>query len=32
MDGLRKIPDNIPNDKILRENLGKPLTAIPRPF
>jgi len=32
MDGLRKIPDNIPNDKVLRENLGKPLTNIPDPF
>ena len=26
MDGLRKVPENIPNDKILHENLGKPLT------
>jgi lysyl-tRNA synthetase class 1 len=32
MDGLRKVPDNIPNDKILRENIGKPLTNIPDPF
>ncbi len=32
MDGLRKIPENIPNDKVLRENLGKPLTNIPDPF
>ena len=32
MDGLRKVPENIPNDKILRENLGKPLTSIPDPF
>jgi lysyl-tRNA synthetase class 1 len=32
MDGLRKVPDNIPNDKILHENLGKPLTSIPDPF
>jgi lysyl-tRNA synthetase class 1 len=32
MDGLRKVPDNIPNDKILYENLGKPLTSIPDPF
>ena len=32
MDGLRKVPENIPNDKILRENLGKPLTDIPDPF
>ena len=32
MDGLRKVPDNIPNPKILNENLGKPLTSIPDPF
>ncbi len=32
MDGLRKIPDNIPNDEILKNNLGKPLTNIPDPF
>ena len=32
MDGLRKVPDNIPNDKVLKENLGKPLTNIPDPF
>ena len=32
LDGLRKIPDNIPNQKILNENLHKPLTSIPDPF
>ena len=32
MDGLRKVPENIPNDKVLKENLGKPLTSIPDPF
>ena len=32
MDGLRKIPDNIPNAKILQDNLGRPLTNIPDPF
>ena len=32
MDGLRKVPDNIPNDKVLYENLGKPLTSVPDPF
>jgi len=32
MDGLRKVPDNIPNKSILEENLNKPLTAIPDPF
>ena len=32
MDGLRKVPENIPNGKVLHENLGKPLTSIPDPF
>jgi lysyl-tRNA synthetase, class I len=32
MDGLRKVPDNIPNGDMLREYLGKPLTDIPDPF
>jgi lysyl-tRNA synthetase class 1 len=32
MDGLRKIPDNLPNAEMLAENLGKPLTQIPDPF
>ena len=32
MDGLRKVPDNIPNSEILRNNLGRPLTSIPDPF
>ena len=32
MDGLRKIPENVPNSEILKKNLGKPLTAIPDPF
>ena len=32
MDGLRKVPDNIPNDQVLKDNLGKPLTDIPDPF
>jgi len=32
MDGLRKIPDNIPNKAILEKNLYKPLTSIPDPF
>ena len=32
MDGLRKVPDNIPNDEALKKNLGKPLTSIPDPF
>ncbi|MDQ4062025.1 MAG: lysine--tRNA ligase, partial [Pseudomonadota bacterium] len=32
MDGLRKVPDNIPNKAMVAEHLGKPLTAIPDPF
>jgi len=32
MDGLRKVPDNIPNKDILEKNLHKPLTDIPDPF
>ena len=32
LDGLRKIPENIPNSKVLQENLHKPLTNIPDPF
>jgi lysyl-tRNA synthetase class 1 len=32
MDGLRKVPDNIPNKEMVAEHLGKPLTAIPDPF
>jgi lysyl-tRNA synthetase, class I len=32
MDGLRKVPDNVPNQEMLREYLGKSLTAIPDPF
>ena len=32
MDGLRKVPDNVPNRDMLREYLGKPLTRIPDPF
>src|SRR3990170_8443065 len=32
MDGLRKVPDNVPNAAMLSEHLGKPLTRIPDPF
>ncbi|HEV7371333.1 lysine--tRNA ligase [Arenibaculum sp.] len=32
MDGLRKVPDNVPNQAMLREHLGKPLTRVPDPF
>ena len=32
MDGLRKVPDNVPNKELLEENLHKPLTQVPDPF
>ena len=32
MDGLRKVPDNVPNRAMLAEHLGKPLTQVPDPF
>ena len=32
MDGLRKVPDNVPNQKLLETNLHKPLTDVPDPF
>lgn len=32
MDGLRKVPENIPNREMLAPHLGKPLTRVPDPF
>src|SRR6202047_3407994 len=32
MDGLRKVPDNVPNNEMLASHLGKPLSRIPDPF
>ena len=32
MDGLRKVPDNIPNKALVAAHLGKPLTQVPDPF
>ncbi|HKQ95460.1 MAG TPA: lysine--tRNA ligase [Aestuariivirgaceae bacterium] len=32
MDGLRKVPDNIPNREMVATHLGRPLTRIPDPF
>ena len=32
MDGLRKVPDNLPNPEMIAANLGKPLTQVPDPF
>jgi lysyl-tRNA synthetase, class I len=32
MDGLRKVPDNVPNRELLAQHLNKPLTKVPDPF
>jgi lysyl-tRNA synthetase class 1 len=32
MDGLRKVPDNVPNRDLILPHLGKPLSEIPDPF
>lgn len=32
MDGLRKVPENVPNKDLLEANLEKPLTSVPDPF
>ncbi|MFQ5972148.1 MAG: lysine--tRNA ligase [Alphaproteobacteria bacterium] len=32
MDGLRKVPENIPNRELVAGHLGKPLTSVPDPF
>ena len=32
MDGLRKVPDNVPNQGLLTAHLGRPLSRIPDPF
>ncbi|MCC8417504.1 MAG: lysine--tRNA ligase [Rickettsia endosymbiont of Bryobia graminum] len=32
MDGLRKVPSNLPNPDMVAKNLGKPLTSVPDPF
>jgi lysyl-tRNA synthetase, class I len=32
MDGLRKVPDNVPNKDLLTASLNKPLTDVPDPF
>ncbi len=32
MDGLRKVPDNVPNKELLEQHLGRPLTRVPDPF
>ncbi|MBB4658179.1 lysine--tRNA ligase [Parvularcula dongshanensis] len=32
MDGLRKVPPNLPNQSLLEQNLQKPLSRVPDPF
>src|SRR6476659_6607846 len=32
MDGLRKVPDNVPNKDLVAAALHKPLTEVPDPF
>ncbi|MFZ1815380.1 MAG: lysine--tRNA ligase [Rhizobiaceae bacterium] len=32
MDGMRKVPENVPNPEMLKQHLGKPLTRVPDPF
>ncbi|HEY5290532.1 MAG TPA: lysine--tRNA ligase [Caulobacteraceae bacterium] len=32
MDGLRRVPDNVPNGEALAADLGKPLTRVRDPF
>ena len=32
VDGMRKVPDNVPNPEMLRDHLQRPLTSVPDPF
>jgi lysyl-tRNA synthetase class 1 len=32
LDGMRKVPDNVPQPEMLRANLQRPLTSVPDPF
>src|SRR5947207_10586724 len=32
MDGMRKVPPNVPNQEMMSEHLGLPLTSVPDPF
>ncbi len=32
LDGMRKVPGNVPNPEMLREHLQRPLTDVPDPF
>ena len=32
LDGMRKVPENVPNQDLLKANIQKPLTSVPDPF
>ena len=32
VDGMRKVPDNVPQQEMLKANLQRPLTSVPDPF
>jgi len=32
VDGMRKVPENVPNPEMLREHMQRPLTSVPDPF
>ncbi|WP_045386971.1 lysine--tRNA ligase [Falsirhodobacter sp. alg1] len=32
MDGMRKVPENVPMQEMMQENLQRPLTVVPDPF
>ncbi len=32
LDGMRKVPGNVPDQEMLQEHLQKPLTSVPDPF
>jgi lysyl-tRNA synthetase, class I len=32
LDGMRKVPENVPNPEMLRGHMQKPLTSVPDPF
>ncbi|AGT09340.1 lysine--tRNA ligase [Paracoccus aminophilus] len=32
LDGMRKVPENVPNQELLKANIQKPLTSVPDPF
>jgi lysyl-tRNA synthetase, class I len=32
VDGMRKVPENVPQQEMMKENLQRPLTSVPDPF